>query len=153
MRNRRTRRIVLASLALLGLLVLAACGPASPAEQNMVDRHNYVRNLSGIGPLNWDPAAEIRAEVHANRLAAGVTSCGSSSLWHSPELASWYAGMSAGENAACVPGCPSDGKTAFEMWLNSPGHRANIYRAGYHFIGVAAVCNGSVQMVVAQYHS
>ena len=153
MRMTRTRRIVLVSVALLGLLLIAACGAPSPQAQDMIDRHNYARSQRGLQPLNVDGAAQIRAQVHADRLAAGAASCSSVQLWHSPELASWYAGTSAGENAACVPGCPSNGATAFGMWLNSPGHAANIFKPQFNSIGVAMSCNGRVQITVAQYHS
>lgn len=149
----RARRIVLASVAVLGLLLIAACGPPSPPAQDAIDRHNYYRNVKGLGPLNVSAAAQIRAQVHADRVAAGAASCASVQLWHSPELASWYAGMSAGENMACVPGCPTDGKTAFDMWVASPGHLRNIVNPAYNNIGVATSCTGRVQIVVAQYHS
>jgi len=54
---------------------------------------------------------------------------------------------------ACVPGCPSDGRMAMTMWLESPPHRANILNPAYALIGVASACNASVQLIVVQYRS
>jgi uncharacterized protein YkwD len=154
MRHRRLRRIVLICAAVVALFLVAACGPPAPAAQNMIDRHNFARTQRSLAPLNVDVAAQIRAQMHADRVAAGFPgSCSSGQLWHSGELGSWYAGMRAGENAACVTGCPADGAAAFDMWLNSPGHAANVFSPDYRWIGVATACTGTVQIVIAQYHS
>jgi uncharacterized protein YkwD len=40
-----------------------------------------------------------------------------------------------------------------DMWLASPTHAANIYKAQFGLIGVGVTCNGSVQMIVAHYRS
>lgn len=162
MRNRRTRRIVVTAMALFALALVAACGPpvppppppapSSPVATDIVERHNYLRSLNGIGGLAVDGGMQANAQLHADRLASGPTSC-SGSLRHSPELGSWYPGSYAGENVACVPGCPTGGGGAFDMWLNSPPHKANVLQPAYAKIGVATKCNGSVMMVVAQYRS
>jgi uncharacterized protein YkwD len=59
----------------------------------------------------------------------------------------------AGENVACVPGCPTSAAQPFGMWLASPPHSANVHRREFTRIGVATACNGSIQMMVAQYAS
>jgi uncharacterized protein YkwD len=158
MRSRRLRRIVLTAAALFAFVFVAACGPdappppSSPAAADSVARHNDVRAINGIGGLTVDGAMQANAQYHADRLASGASSCGAT-LWHSGELATWYAGFSAGENIACVPGCPDNAEAAFTMWLASAPHAANVTNPGYTRIGVATSCNGSVQMVVAQYRS
>lgn len=116
----------------------------------MVARHDYVRSLEGLPGLIVDGAMQANAQHHADRLAAGSNGCGN--LWHSPELAAWYGGSAAAENLACVGGCPADAGVAFDLWLASPAHAANIY-GPFARIGVATACNGSVQMVVAHYRS
>jgi uncharacterized protein YkwD len=154
----RARRITVVVGLLLGALVLAACTPAapppmSPAVADMVERHNYLRGLNGLAGLAVDGGAQANAQFHADRLASRPGSCAQAPLWHSGELGSWYPGTTAGENVACVPGCPNDANQAFDMWLASPGHSANIFRPAFGAIGVGIACNGTVQFVVAQYHS
>jgi len=157
MRTRRTRRIVLVGLALCALVLVTACGPdappppPSPAAADILARHNYLRGLNGMGGLSVDGAMQANAQFHADRLAAGATGCGS--LWHSPELASWYPGVLAGENISCVTGCPTSGEQPFNLWMSSPPHKANILRPEFTDVGIATSCNGAVMMVVAQYRS
>lgn len=158
MRSRRARRITLAVAALLAFaLVAAACTPeppppSSPAAADIVERHNYLRGLGGLGGLTVDGGMQANAQLHADRLAAGATTC-AGALWHSSELASWYPGVTAGENVACVTGCPSDGATVIDLWMDSPPHRANVLRPDFAFIGVATRCNGTLMTAVAHYRS
>ena len=58
-----------------------------------------------------------------------------------------------GENVACWPGCPADGGGIVGMWLNSPGHRANIMNGGFRFIGVGAYCSWGRTFAVAHYRN
>lgn len=140
------------------LALVAACAPpppppsSSPAATDIVERHNYLRGLSGLGAFTVDGGMQANAQFHADRVAGSVRSC-SQALWHSGELGAWYGGHFAGENVACVPGCPNDGKAVFDMWWNSPPHHANIVRPSYTFLGVATSCNGSVMIAVAHYRS
>lgn len=146
------------------MIVFAACDPAPPpppppnaaqaaaaVKSDMVARHNYVRAINGRGGLSSNATLANYAQFHADRLAAGATSC--SNLWHSGEAYSWYGGYAWGENVACVAGCPADAGGPFNMWLNSPGHAANVLNPAFGLIGVGVACNGSVQMVVAHYRS
>ncbi len=160
-RTRRTRRIVLATATLLGVVILAACGPSvppappiasTPQADDLVERTNYLRSLGGQGALTVDGGMQVHAQAHAARLAGGATTC-AGALWHSPELGSWYSGLSAAENLACVSGCPPDAKVAFDNWVRSPLHNANQMNGAYNYIGTAAYCNGSVMIAVGQYRS
>lgn len=157
----RRRRIILLALATSALVLVAACGPAapppppppsSPAAADVVDRINELRSTNGLGALDVDGSMQANAQLHADRLAAGATTC-TGLLWHSPELGSWYAGSAAYENLACVSGCPSDGGFAIDLWWNSSVHRDNLMQADVHRIGVATQCSGSVEVMVAQLRS
>lgn len=160
MRNHRTHRRVLTAVALASLVLLAACdpppppSPSSPAAADIVERHNYIRGINGVAPLAVDGGAQANAQFHADRLAAGATSC-TNALWHTPssDMVNLYPGQASGENLACVPGCPADGKQAFDLWMRSPGHYDNVVRPSYAYIGVATQCTGSVMIVVAHYRS
>jgi uncharacterized protein YkwD len=146
----------LSALVLAVVTLVAACAPApppsSPASSDIVERHNHLRGLSGLGPFSVDGGMQGNAQFHADRLAASVQSC-AQPLWHSGELGAWYGGFFAGENVACVPGCPGDGKAIFDMWWNSPPHQANIVNPRYTVLGVATQCNGNVMIAVAHYRS
>ena len=144
--------VIAASLAFT--LVLGACGPpppSSPAADDLVARHAALRSERGLPVETRDQYATDNAQFHADRLAARATNC--SSLWHSPELGSWYTGRWAAENVACVTGCPADAAVPFWLWAHSPGHFANLVNPSYGVIGVGVSCSGSVQMFVAQYAS
>ena len=51
------------------------------------------------------------------------------------------------------PGCPGDAALAFDMWVHSPGHNANLLNRAWNVTGVGVTCNGSVEMIVAHYRS
>jgi uncharacterized protein YkwD len=137
----------------LAVLALAACGPApgpaSAAASDVRARTDFIRGLNGRGPLTFDGYLEGNAQLHADRLADGATSC--NDLWHSGEMGVWYSGTAWGENIACVPGCPADGAAPIDLWLDSPGHNANLLNPAWNVTGVGVTCNGTVQMVVAHY--
>jgi uncharacterized protein YkwD len=161
MRSRRTRRILLVSVALLAFAFVAACGPSvapappigsTPQADDVVARTNYLRLLGGTGQMTVDGNMQAHAQAHAARLAAGSSTC-VNSLWHSPELGLWYPNQGAAENVACVPGCPKDGAQVIDLWMGSPSHRANMLNPAYSYTGTAASCNGSVMFVVGQYRS
>jgi len=149
-------------MALCAFVLVAACGPPdppppppaplSPAAADVADRANHLRSLRGTPSLQADASLRANAQFHADRLAAGATTC-FGTLWHSPELSSWYAGFTAAENIACITGCPSDGAAAVDLWWNDPPHRDNMMRADFTRIGVATRCSGSVEMVVAHFRS
>lgn len=165
MRNRRTRRVLLALTAVLALgLVAAACGPTlapappapmTPQSQQIVDSTNYLRGLGGTAGMTVDGNMQANAQFAADRVAGRIRDCNLlSGSDHSPELASWYPGVSAAENLACVPGCPDNGgNTVFNLWWNSAPHRANMMNPAYTYTGVATSCNGSVMIAAGQYRS
>jgi uncharacterized protein YkwD len=155
-RRKRIRLLIAAATIAMAVLVGAACtgpapGPASAAAVDIRFGQNYLRGMYGRGPLNFDSYLEANAQVHANRLADGATSCGN--LWHSGEMAQWYGGYAWGENVACVPGCPDKGTQVLDLWWNSPGHQANVLNPAFGLQGIGVTCNGRVEMVVAHYRS
>ena len=154
-RRKKARALIATATIALAALVLAACGPApgpaSSAASDVRARTNYLRLINGRGQLGFDGYLEGNAQLHADRLANGRSSCGN--LWHSGEMGAWYRGAAWGENVACVPGCPGDAALTISMWVHSPGHNANLQNPAFHVTGVGVTCNGSVQMIVAHYRS
>jgi uncharacterized protein YkwD len=154
------RRRVLAALA--ASLALAALASASPAaalsvddrnalEASVVERINTVRRAHGLRPLRVEPRLAGAADRHASSMAAASyfrhelytptraanwTSFGTwiRWFWPGPGYSSW----SAGENLAWgAPGISAS--QTVSRWLASPGHRANILKRGWRWIGVGAV--------------
>jgi uncharacterized protein YkwD len=142
-------------MIVLAALALAACGPApgpaSSAAGDLRAMTNYYRALHGRYMLDFDGYLEGNAQLHADRLANGASNC--NNLWHSGEMNSWYGGYGWGENVACVPGCPGDGHVAFDLWVHSPSHNANLLMPPWAITGIGVTCNGIVQMIVAHYRS
>ena len=79
-RRKRTRVLFATATIAIAAMVLAACGPApGPASDAAADvraGQNYMpRALDGRGQLNFDSYLESNAQMHADRLANGVTNC------------------------------------------------------------------------------
>jgi len=55
----------------------------------------------------------------------------------------YYSGTCAGENLALGTGGLSSA-TAVQLWLNSPGHRANLLSPSYHTVGVGLAGSSTV---------
>jgi len=154
-RSKRTRVLIATATIVIGALALVACGPApgpaSSAASDVRARTDYLRLINGRNALGFDGYLEGNAQLHADRLANGASTC--NNLWHSGEMGQWYGGSAWGENVACVPGCPGDGALAIDMWVHSPGHNANLMNPAWHVTGVGVTCNGRVEMIVAHYRS
>jgi uncharacterized protein YkwD len=118
-----------------------AAPTVADVEHALLDAVNAARAESGLAALKLDAALETAARAHTENLlahsafthdfvdASGPTPFGG---W----IARWYRGSCAGENLAS--GSPSlTVEQAVQLWLNSPGHRANMLSARFTTIGVA----------------
>jgi uncharacterized protein YkwD len=129
----------------------AAAAPASlgsPAqfEAGVVARINAVRARSGLRPLRVSRELASAARHHAGDMARSGF-CGHDSADGSPfrgRLLRFYARRpgwrlwSAAENVIChARGLTA--ATAVALWLDSPGHRANILSPTWREVGVASV--------------
>jgi uncharacterized protein YkwD len=128
--------------------------PACPSGGgDFLQAHRSIRCENGLPDVGLDPAMNGPAQFHAQRLLeAGACS----NLFHSPELASWYAGSYWGENAACAAysgGCYGNVSTVMNGWMNSPEHRVNILDPHFRWIGVGIACDGTHTFFVVQYRS
>lgn len=104
---------------------------ASYADQ-VLALTNAERTSRGLRALAFSSCADRYADSWADRLAAVGT------LSHQA-LSPILSGCSArgvGENVAYGNVSPA---TLVKMWMDSPGHRANILNAGYTHLGVGAV--------------
>jgi uncharacterized protein YkwD len=118
---------------------VSAAPTGSPASTAYVSRIvtlvNAQRAAHGLRPLNWSPCASRFAAPWSSHMAA------TSTLVHqslSPILG--CPARTAGENIA-YGNVSAD--QMMSMWMNSPGHRANILNPAFTRIGVGAVRTAS----------
>ena len=95
---------------------------------------NRVRAAHGLRPLRLDTTLERAARAHSrDMIARGYFSHGD----FVRRLMSFGArGPSIGENLGWGVGDRSTPRRIVAAWLASPGHRANLLRAGFTRIGV-----------------
>jgi uncharacterized protein YkwD len=115
---------------------------------------NAVRAEHGLSPLHLDPRLEGAARRHSRRMLRTGT------FFHGAFMTRIRsAGVRAprvGENLAWASAGISLARSVVQMWLASPGHRANLLHPGYRLVGVGAPVGPfagypSVHMVTADF--
>ena len=115
--------------------------PATDAEVvQLVDLVNEHRNGEGCDPLAWHNGAAAVAHAHSTDMRdrdffSHTNPDGESPFDRMDAAGVSWSGM-AGENIAWGTG---SGDQAFDMWINSAGHRANIENCSYTHHGVGLV--------------
>jgi len=100
------------------------------AQQALI---NQDRAQNGLPPLTWSPCLANVAIQNAQRMAAQ----GYISHTNGPTLdLACGLGNSAGENVGYTSAGINDAQLN-TMFMNSPGHRANILNPAYHYVGTA----------------
>jgi len=127
---------------------VSAVGGAVGIELSLV---NQDRAANGVGPLSYSSAlgrvAQYRAQDMLNRNYFSHYDPSTGQLAFVQLLHLWSIPYStAGENIAWSTN-PSMAAIN-TMFMNSPDHRANILKAGYHRIGIGVASNGAKTMVV-----
>ncbi len=131
----------LQGLALAGLATMLIAAPAAGAaltsvESALLREMNRARSTHGLAPLRVNPGLERAARTYSQSLirrnvfthgnfAARIRS-------HS------IPGSFAGENLAWGVGSRATARGIVAGWLASPGHRANLLRPGFRYVGVGA---------------
>jgi uncharacterized protein YkwD len=149
----RSRRIIAAAVATAALLVPAAQAYAADVsvkgrtERKLVARINDVRANHGLSALSVSSLLSSGAARHANSMGergyfrhelkkkSNWVSFGRwiHWFWPGPDYSAW----TAGENLAW--GAPDLGAArTVDMWMNSPGHRANLLGT-WRRVGVSVV--------------
>src|SRR5512138_2556873 len=103
------------------------------AEQQMLDLINQARSQTGLGALKFSPAlnraaAWKSADGPSNGLGGGFSHTDSLGRTHLVRFRDCGYPYGGGENVAY--GSTTD-QTIFDIWMASPGHRANILLPGY----------------------
>jgi uncharacterized protein YkwD len=110
-------------------------------ERDIAEQVNRIREEKQLGRLTTDPALSELARAHSCRMAR------EGSFGHvGPAEMSVPARLRAtgktyeivGENVAKTIDVERPVEAAMQGWMNSPGHRANILRAGFTHTGVGA---------------
>lgn len=108
---------------------------------------NDFRGSQGTGPLGSGPNSMLRnAMMHSEQMFSGAQSFSHQDLGAATEKVGCYTFIS-GENIAFYSGgSPADGpRRCVDMWIDSPGHRANLLRDNdFTAIGVYGVAGGDV---------
>ena len=118
--------------------------PATGSTQQALINQDRAQN--GLPPLAWSPCLANVAIQNAQRMAAQ----GFISHTNGPTLdLACGLGNSAGENVGYTSTGINDAQLN-TMFMNSPGHRANILNAAYHYVGTAWALapNGSAYIAV-----
>lgn len=106
----------------------------SAYAQEVVNLVNAERAKEGLSPLSIDSKVTAAAQVRATEIKTSFSHTrpdGRSCFTALAEAGASYSG--AGENIAIGQKTPSEVVTA---WMNSPGHRANIMKPNFKYIGV-----------------
>jgi uncharacterized protein YkwD len=125
-----------AVVAVAFALVLASPAAARPTAQEaaLIRAINAQRAPYGLAPLRVDLRLERAARAKSSEmLRTGTFAHGD----FSGRMVRYrVTGRTYGENLAWATGSRASAARIVQMWMGSPGHRANILRATYTRIGV-----------------
>jgi uncharacterized protein YkwD len=135
--KKRSMVLVLAALVALGA---TACvpdtgpPPADPLANGMFNAMNRDRANYGLPPLTWSPRLGDTTGPHSYAMSQSnyLYHSNLGGLLSSPDYQNFW---TLGENVLVGPGNMS--ADAMEsVWMNSPGHRANILSWNFNTVGV-----------------
>jgi uncharacterized protein YkwD len=127
-------------LILTGAASAAGNATLSREESSLLSAMNQVRSAHGLRPLRADSRLERAARSHSSAMLRTGT------LFHGAFTARirrvGVRSQRVGENLAWGVGALSRARAIVNMWLASPGHRANLLHPGYRLVGVGALRGG-----------
>ena len=112
-----------------------------PEEKRALELHNETREHHGLGPMCADPQLTRAARAHSrDMIEKGYFSHASpSGETLDARLDRYgYEYRIAGENLAWGTGTQATPEGTFERWMESPGHRRNVWVGGFREVGVGA---------------
>ncbi|MDP4095102.1 MAG: CAP domain-containing protein [Bacillota bacterium] len=128
--------------------------PATPAgisadEQTLLNLVNKARADAGVGPLAFDMALVKTARLKAQDMVANNYFSHQSPTYGSPFDMMRQFGITfktAGENIAGN----STVKGAFDAWMNSSGHKANILNSSFNYTGIGISPSSTYGLILVQ---
>ena len=132
-----------------------SAAPAAPAriESALVAEMNRARVDRGRKPLRTIGALQRPARGQSRYLLGlGVLDHDGpdgSPFWTRLIAAGFPRNRSMGENLAMVPSCgPDAAARTVQLWLKSPGHRANLLNPAFRWVGAGAASAGDCSSTV-----
>lgn len=120
----------------------------APSLEELVLREiNAVRTRRGLGGLAASPALSRSAAAHSRAMAiygffshesrSGTAFSERIKRFYAPRSGAW----TVGENLAMFGGSTPSAAAIVDVWMGSPGHRANLLRGLFHEAGLAIMFN------------
>jgi uncharacterized protein YkwD len=136
------RKAVVAAAIALVVAAPAQAATLSPAERSLLQEINRVRAAHGAPPLRVDDRLQRAARAHSvDMMRRGYFSHGDFS---GRLMRFGVRGTAMAENIGMGSGSYGTARGLVQMWLNSPGHRANMLNPTFRRIGVG-VATGTFQ--------
>jgi hypothetical protein len=127
--------------AAVSVVLLPGTAYAGPNEGDLFSAVNSARASAGLPSYTYAGDLAAAARGQAERMAA------SGELYHNPNLSSEVGGWSRiGENVAFA----GDWRSAHDVLMNSPDHRAQILDSGYTQMGVGTAVSDDGTFWVAE---
>ena len=115
-----------------------AAGSPNHFELEVVELLNRERANKGLHPLTIDPTLMMIARFKSQSMS-DIDYMSHTGVYGQPwdlARAFGYSSNSFGENIARGRGMYTSAASVMQGWMDSPGHRDNILREGYYYIGV-----------------
>lgn len=149
MRATCLRLLPLQAALLLTALLLASCANDAPVqptpttetavEDRVLELVNQYRADKGLGALSLHATVVAQARTHATNMAAKTVAFGHDGFQQRVDAINKVVSISlAGENVAFNAGLSDPGRVAFDAWIKSDGHRANI-EGDFDITGIGVV--------------
>ncbi|GAA4286912.1 hypothetical protein GCM10022262_12710 [Georgenia daeguensis] len=128
---------VVAMTVSFGLVPTASASDATVADR-IFTLLNKARADNGLPPLKRVVELDSVAQAWSQQQAA------ESRMYHNPYYSEQYPSgwRYAAENVAYTGGTTPSGDRFHELWMNSPGHRANILNPNFTHVGVGVATKG-----------
>ena len=150
----------------IALAVLAVCATAgtatsvaqdapagrSAAELSVFREMNAARVAHGLKRLRLSPLLAKPARTHSGSLVQkgelDHEGPGGEPFWKRLVAAGFPRNRWMGENLALMPSCDYTAGEVVQMWLDSPGHRANLLSKKFTVVGVGVVSDAECTTTV-----
>ena len=128
------RPLIAVVTACFALVAPSTAGAGSATETSLLREMNRVRLGHHLRPLRVYPSLERAARAYSLRLLRDdVFTHGD----FAARIRSYAVpGTVAGENLAWGAGSRATAHAVVASWMSSPGHRANLLRPGFRYVGV-----------------
>jgi uncharacterized protein YkwD len=144
--------LILAAPGLRAQSVLASSNNLTVAEQYLLAAANEARASQGLPPLRLDPVLTEASAAHAREMANHEDI--SHQFNDEPELAERGAG--AGAHFSLISENVGEAPTSViihDLWMHSPGHRANLLDPNVDSVGIAVVIRDNQLYAVEDFAS